>query len=456
MISRTVALPRQSLALKAFFLFVLCALASAPAALAQAKREQVAGVKNFGRVTPKYFRGGSVTAEGVENLHRMGVRTIIDLRDKPSPDEPEACERLKIKYYKFATDGHATPDRATFDTILSIIKNAKDPVYVHCSAGKHRAGTVCALYRMEVQGWSPEQAWAEQQSYGFGVPEEHPELYAFAYGKRAAATDSSDVTYVSARTVVPSSAARSFLSDDEGRDAKKADSKKSKKDDDDEADDDDDDNKKDDDDEGDDEEKSEKKSDKHKSKSDKSSDKKLRSEVADEPHPIRKATEAEPEAEPTEEVATPSAKPTVAALSADAAYIPMEKALERARAEGGSGDLLKVDLEYDPLRSITTWDFTFSSGTEYEIDASSGNVIASKQKAPAKLAVLAPIGIDKSAAAFKTFQQIIAAAEKENGGNVTEMELKKIKGRDSVVFEVVFNDGSTVYYDAQSGDKATF
>jgi tyrosine-protein phosphatase SIW14 len=451
MISRTVALPRQSYPVKAFFLLVFCALVSAPAALAQAKREQVTGVKNFGRVTTNYFRGGSVTPEGVENLHRMGVRTIIDLRDKPSPDEPEACERLGIKYYKFATDGHATPDRATFDTILSIIKNAKDPVYVHCSAGKHRAGTVCALYRMEVQGWTPDQAWAEQQSYGFGVPEEHPELYAFAYGKRAATANSSDVTYVSARTVVEKAETRSLSSDE-----KKADSKKSKKDDDDEADDDDD-RKKDDDDEGeDDDDKAEKKAEKKaakEKKSDKSSDKKLRAVAADEPHPIRKATDAEPEAEPVE-AATPSAKPAVAALSADAAYITLEQALDRARAEGGSGDLLKIDLEYDPLRAITTWDFTFSSGTEYEIDATSGNLIASKQKAAAKLAVLAPIGIDKTAAGFKTFQQIIASAEQENGGNVTEMELKKIKGRDMVVFEVVFSDGSTVYYDAKSGDKA--
>jgi protein tyrosine/serine phosphatase len=56
---------------------------------------------------------------------------------------------------------------------------------VHCSAGKHRSGTIAALYRTRVQGWSKEKAWAEQQSYGFGTPEKHPELYDYVYGSRS-------------------------------------------------------------------------------------------------------------------------------------------------------------------------------------------------------------------------------------------------------------------------------
>ena len=154
---------------------------------AQSRPETVEGITNFGRVTDTLFRGGHVTPDGVRLLAARGVRTVIDLRQGNSHGEPEACRSNGITYYRFPMSTHATPDTAAIDRILSLICGAKAPVYVHCSAGRHRTGTVCALYRMRVQGWSAEKAWAEQQSYGFGAPEHHPELFAFVYGNELGA-----------------------------------------------------------------------------------------------------------------------------------------------------------------------------------------------------------------------------------------------------------------------------
>ena len=154
-------------------------------AIAQAERDNVAGVTNFGRVTDLYFRGGKVTSEGLRNLKAMGVRTVVDLAG--GNGEASICKQLGITYYSFPMNVSARPDDAKIDEILSIIKDAKEPVYVHCAGGKHRAGTVCALYRMRVQGWTPEQAWAEEESYGFGSPSGHAKLYAYAYGARVQA-----------------------------------------------------------------------------------------------------------------------------------------------------------------------------------------------------------------------------------------------------------------------------
>jgi protein tyrosine phosphatase len=42
------------------------------------------------------------------------------------------------------------------------------PVLVHCQHGADRTGTMCALYRIAVQGWSKEEALREMQAGGFG------------------------------------------------------------------------------------------------------------------------------------------------------------------------------------------------------------------------------------------------------------------------------------------------
>ena len=149
------------------------------------------------------------------------------------------------------------------------------------------------------------------------------------------------------------------------------------------------------------------------------------------------------------------AKPHMAAnwLSANAGYISMEDAIKRARAEGATGEALKIDLEWDDTRSTVTWDVTFSSGAEYEVDAISGKFLGAKEKAPAKLAVLMPLELKGSGAL--TFQEIIQLAEAKHKQNVKEMELKRIKGRSDTVFEVLLANGATLFYDATTGKPLT-
>ena len=403
----------------------------APAALAQSDRKQIEGVQNFGEVTERYFRGGQVTPDGVDKLAAMGVKTIIDLRDKPSEAEPEACKRNGITYHKFPMDSSGAPDDKSVNEILSIIQNAKEPVYVHCSAGKHRAGTIAALYRIRVQGWTKEQAWAEQQSYGFGPAEEHPALYAYVYGASSNKGDTVVAQTTEANNRV-SDASRSGKQDDDEKDKSSEQADKLAK------------SKKYDDDDDDDDEKAKDKSDK------KSMKNKVRSESA-----AVAAGAGSRGIGNSNTVPASEAKPPVATnlLSANAGYISMADAIKRARAEGANGEVLKIDLEWDDPRSTVTWDVTFSSGAEYEVDAISGKFLGAKEKAPAKLAVLTPLELNGSGAL--TFQEIIQLAEAKHKQNVKEMELKRIKGRSDTVFEVLLADGATLFYDAATGKPLT-
>jgi tyrosine-protein phosphatase SIW14 len=406
-------------AISAALLFLALSLASS--GFAQNTRKRVEGVQNFGQVTDRYFRGGAVTPDGVDNLAAMGVKTIIDLRDKPSPGEPEACKRNGIRYHKFGLNGSETPDEKVINEILSIVKNAKEPVYVHCSAGKHRAGTIAALYRIRVQGWSLDKTWAEQQSYGFGPAEEHPELYAYVYGNRQPAARAQYASFKPSRK-----------DDDDDKDKSKKSDKvaKSKKDDDDDDDDDEDDAVKE-------KEKKEKKSrKKEKSRADVSSVE--TQAAAQELSAVKSAPEA-------------AAKPasSTKGISAEAGIITTAEAIKRAQAEGGSGDVLKVDLEYDQVRSIITYDVTFSTGNQYEFDATTGKYLGVKTKAPAKLAVLTPLAANGQG--LISFKEIIRKAETQGGQSVMEMELKRIKGRSETRYEVVLADGAALAYDAETG-----
>jgi tyrosine-protein phosphatase SIW14 len=397
-------------------------LSFAAVTFAQSSQEQVEGVKNFGRVTDRYFRGGQITEVGVDRLARMGVRTIIDLRDKPSAGEPEACERNGIKYFKFPMNGHTTPDEKPVNEILSLIQGAKEPVYVHCSAGKHRAGTVAALYRMRMQGWSKERAWAEQQSYGFGPAGEHPELYAYVYGERQGLTDASLLS-VSTRSA----------DKDKNKDDEK--SPKSKKKDD-----------------GDDDDKKFSKSKKSKVEPSRSKKKDSKGDDDEKAKDDSDKADKEDSKADTEPASEPDSDQASGRLSANASYISVMDAIERANAEGASGDLLKIDLEWDDVRSVVTWDLTFSSGTEYEFDARTGKMLGTKPKAAAKLAVLLPLELNGSAKRLLTFQEIIKKVEKSKGQSVVEMELKRTKGSSQTVFELNLSNGATVYYDAVTGE----
>jgi protein tyrosine/serine phosphatase len=51
---------------------------------------------------------------------------------------------------------------------LSVMTDpANQPVFLHCSRGVDRVGVVVAVYRMEVDGWSKEEAEAEMDALGF-------------------------------------------------------------------------------------------------------------------------------------------------------------------------------------------------------------------------------------------------------------------------------------------------
>lgn len=176
-------------------------------------------------------------------------------------------------------------------------------------------------------------------------------------------------------------------------------------------------------------------------------DEAMRGSVDDAVQSADPASKAEP-------VAPVTAAPATAAgsLLATAPYVSMSDAIAKARKAGGTGDVLQIDLEYDAFREIATCDVTFSSGTEYEMNAETGEILGEKQKDPRKLALLTPLATDSKN--LKTFTDIIGQVSKATGNAVLEIEFKHPKGQPGVIFEVVTADGATTHFDAATGNPA--
>jgi len=131
-----------------------------------AKPIQVKGVPNLHKVSDTLYRSAQPSAEGMKNLKAMGIETIVNLRSFHS-DRDEIGDTGLAYEHTHMKAWHAEEEDAV--KFLQIVTNPKRcPVLVHCQHGADRTGTMCALYRVTVQGWSKEEALKEMTQGGFG------------------------------------------------------------------------------------------------------------------------------------------------------------------------------------------------------------------------------------------------------------------------------------------------
>lgn len=127
------------------------------------------GLPNFHRVSPTLYRGAQPTAEGIKELKSRGIKTIVNLRSFNS-DRDEIGD-TGISYEHITMKAWHPEDKEVVRFLQIVTDAERTPVFVHCQHGADRTGTMCALYRIAVQGWSKEDAIAEMTGGGFGF---HP------------------------------------------------------------------------------------------------------------------------------------------------------------------------------------------------------------------------------------------------------------------------------------------
>jgi tyrosine-protein phosphatase SIW14 len=129
----------------------------------------VAGIENFHQVDAHVYRGAQPTEEGFQYLAKVGVKTVIDLReaDGRSRKEEQMVTAAGMKYINVPMSGLTPPSQAEIGRILEILENdAAGGVFVHCKRGADRTGAVIASYRIDHNGWDNGRALSEAMSDG--------------------------------------------------------------------------------------------------------------------------------------------------------------------------------------------------------------------------------------------------------------------------------------------------
>jgi tyrosine-protein phosphatase SIW14 len=129
----------------------------------------VAGLENFARVNPNFYRGAQPTEEGYKQLKSMGVKTTISFRS--NHDTTKVAEKAGLTPVAMPIKADLESVPPTEDEIKRffeiVLDPAKQPCYIHCAFGKDRTGTFAALYRLEVDGWTPDEALQEMEAFGY-------------------------------------------------------------------------------------------------------------------------------------------------------------------------------------------------------------------------------------------------------------------------------------------------
>lgn len=129
----------------------------------------VMGLENFARVNPNLYRGAQPTDDGFKQLKSMGVKTVICLRSNHSTKkECEAAGMVSVEMPLKADLESVPPTDAEIRKFFDVVLDPnRQPCYFHCAFGKDRTGTMAAIYRMEMDGWTPDEALQEMDSFGY-------------------------------------------------------------------------------------------------------------------------------------------------------------------------------------------------------------------------------------------------------------------------------------------------
>jgi protein tyrosine/serine phosphatase len=143
---------------------------------------RIEGVPNSGKINDHLFRGAQPRDPGLVELKKLGITTIVNLRQEdPSKmdREEKRAESLGIRFVHIPVNEWSPPTNEQVAQFLSIFRdNPQEKVFVHCHYGDDRTGVFVASYRMAYEKLPANQALKEMYFFGYNG-RWHPAMTAF-------------------------------------------------------------------------------------------------------------------------------------------------------------------------------------------------------------------------------------------------------------------------------------
>jgi len=125
-------------------------------------------IVRFEQVNDHLYRGGQPSTELFQSLKKLGIKTVIDLRDRKHQytAEKQLVESMGMQFVSVPLTMHAPTDDEIAKILNLIETKSLWPVFLHCQGGRDRTSTVIACYRVSHDGWTNQKAFEEAVGKG--------------------------------------------------------------------------------------------------------------------------------------------------------------------------------------------------------------------------------------------------------------------------------------------------
>jgi uncharacterized protein (TIGR01244 family) len=136
----------------------------------QVVKKDVPGISTFAQLDTTIACGGSTRPEAIEEIGKMGFRSVINLRLASEEGAQVEAEGAAVKAagmnYVHLPFNIQTPDpKLIEDFIAAVTRPANQPAYVHCAAGG-RAASLWMIKRVLADHWDEQRALTEANALG--------------------------------------------------------------------------------------------------------------------------------------------------------------------------------------------------------------------------------------------------------------------------------------------------
>jgi uncharacterized protein (TIGR01244 family) len=152
---------------------VLAAAVATPV-LAQVRKAELAGVRNYSKVDATVGCAGATDASAMTALKAEGYVSVINLR-MPTEQGADieagraAAQGAGLKYFHFPFNT-TTPDAAVVSKFLATVADkSNQPVFIHCGSA-NRVGGMWMIKRVLQDHWPVDQARTEAEAIGLREP----------------------------------------------------------------------------------------------------------------------------------------------------------------------------------------------------------------------------------------------------------------------------------------------